>query len=129
MHDFSWLFYLKIILLFISNSSISYHFIWLLDWILLNHSKPKMHVIVNYHSLVPLNLSAQSSFMILCQLEFMFINFNFWLNNNNILKKNYSFMLCPEHSSKKSFIGMKKEVEPRLIAYLRVGRVDNVSKS
>ena len=38
-------------------------------------------------------------------------------------------MLCPEHSSKKSFIGMKKEVEPRLIAYLRVGRVDNVSKS
>lgn len=88
-----------------------------------------MHVIVNYHSLVPLNLSAQSSFMILCQLEFMFINFNFWLNNNNILKKNYSFMLCPEHSSKKSFIGMKKEVEPRLIGYLRVGRVDNVSKS
>ena len=75
------------------NSLISYDFIWLLEWIILNHSKPKIHVIVNYYNLMHLHTRAQSFFTNLCQIDFMLINFNFWLNENNFSNKNYSFIL------------------------------------
>ena len=77
--DFSWLFCLKIMFLI--------HFSWYLELILLNHSKLKIHVIVKYHNHV------HSHFLWFYANLSLFMNFNFWLNNNNFSNKNHSPIL------------------------------------